>query len=195
MSKKTSDPLSELQSLSLERRLALVDEDVLIGRNRFQKIPGHDLATVLGIGDSRHPGGDWSFVGYAAREAVEEYVQRWGPPSEVLYWLEGHVTKERFEQLIGKSDELDAADEPSFSFLSGQERRMVEEKIAQRELEGARDNGLNCLAQIALVAPSGRQLRFEGYVEDDGACLELLTPYDHRDGKFKDLTDYLTESW
>jgi hypothetical protein len=194
MSKKIHVLLSELQILSLERRLAVVEEDIATGGNRFRPIPGHDLALALGISDSRHPGGGWSFTSYTARETVEEYVGRWDPPSGVLYWLEAHVAKKRFEALIALSDELDAAETPSFSFLSAQERAIVEEKIAQRELEGVMDNGLNCIAQIALVAPSGGELRFEGYIEDDGACLELLTPYDYRDGKFKDLTGYLTES-
>ncbi|MCP4077036.1 MAG: hypothetical protein GY744_12745 [Gammaproteobacteria bacterium] len=33
----------------------------------------------------------------------------------------------------------------------------------------------------------GKGLSFEAYIEDDGECINLLGPYDDRDGKFQDL--------
>jgi hypothetical protein len=126
---------------------------------------------------------------------VEEYVERWLPPSEVLYMLEDNVGKERFAELIAKSDDLDSSDSPGFSFLSVEERAILEDAIAERELEGASDNGMNCIGHISVVTPSGHELRFEGSIEDDGACIELLTPYDFRDGRFHDLSRCLTDSW
>ena len=88
------DPLKELQSVSVEQRIALVETDITTGKDRYGKIPAHELALVLGIGDSRHPGGDWSFTRYFERVSVEEYVERWLPPSEVLYMLEDNVGKD-----------------------------------------------------------------------------------------------------
>jgi hypothetical protein len=189
------DPLKQLQSLSVEKRIALVDEDISTGKDRYRTIPAHELALVLGIADSGHPGGDWSFTSYVERVTVEEYVTLHDPPSEVLYALKDRVGKERFAELIAKSDELDSSDSLSFSFLSAEERSIVENAIAKRELEGVQSNGMNCIGHTSVVAPSGHELRFEGDIEDDGACITLRTPYDFRDGGFHDLSKCLTESW
>jgi hypothetical protein len=149
----------------------------------------------LGIADSRYPGGDWSFTRFVERVSVEEYVEQWEPPSEVLYLLENKVGKERFAELIAKSDDLDSSDSPSFSFLSADERTILENAIAEKELEGASDNGMNCIGHKSVVTPSGHELRFEGDIEDDVGCIDLLTPYDLRDGRFRDLSRCLTDSW
>ena len=73
------DPLKELQSVSIEQRIALVKEDIETGKDHYRKIPPHELALALGIGDSDRPGGDWSFTRYVERVSVEEYAERWLP--------------------------------------------------------------------------------------------------------------------
>ena len=131
------DVLEELQSIPVEQRIALVEEDIASGKDRYRKIPAHELALVLGIEDSRHPSGDWSFTRFVERVSAEEYAELNDPPSEVLYLLEKSVGKERFAELIANSDELDSSDSPSFSFLSVDERAILENGIAKKELEGA----------------------------------------------------------
>jgi len=189
------DPLKELQSISVEQCIALVENDIASGRDRYRKIPPHELALVLGIGDSRHPGRDWSFTQFVERVSVEEYAKRWVPPSELLYRLENKVEKKRFVELIAKSDDLDSSDGPSFSFLSVDERAIIENAMAEKELQGASDNGTNCIGHRSVATPSGQELRFEGDMEEDGTCITLLTPYDFRDGRFCDLSRSLTNSW
>jgi hypothetical protein len=44
------------------------------------------------------------------------------------------------------------------------------------------------------VPAVGGDLLFEGVTEDDGACIDLKTPYDQRDGKFLNLDDCVTDS-
>ena len=41
------DPLKELQSISVEQCIALVENDIASGRDRYRKIPPHELALVL----------------------------------------------------------------------------------------------------------------------------------------------------
>jgi hypothetical protein len=54
---------------------------------------------------------------------------------------------------------------------------------------------MNCLAHYDVEASSGDRLPFEAFVEDDGACIDLKTPYDFRDKKFVCLDNCLTDSW
>src|SRR5262245_26759794 len=105
------DPLKELQSASVEERIALVEKDITTGKDRYSQIPAHELADVLGI-DSHHPDGNWSFTKYFERVSAEEYAKYHLPHSEVLYLLETKVSKERFAELITKSDELDSSESP-----------------------------------------------------------------------------------
>ena len=39
--------------------------------------------------------------------------------------------------------------------------------------------------------PHGRTLTFEAYIDDDGGCVDLKTPYDERDGAFDNLSKYV----
>ena len=45
------------------------------------------------------------------------------------------------------------------------------------------------LAYHYINAPHGRTLAFEAFIEDDGRCVDLKTPYHERDGAFDDLSE------
>jgi hypothetical protein len=81
-----------------------------------------------------------------------------------------------------------------FDFLTIKERGNLEKAIAQEALKSNIENGICCVAyhDILVCRP---KLRCEAYIEDDGACGDLMTPYDYRDGKFKNLDDCVTKSW
>ena len=38
------------------------------------------------------------------------------------------------------------------------------------------------------------ELWFEGSIEDDGGCIELMSPYDHRDGRFS-VVSPISDEW
>ena len=115
--------------------------------------------------------------------------------SEILGWLEEHVGAKRFKALETAFAKLEEeADELSFDFLTAKERAVVEDTIAQDRLEGVQSNGMNCVACYC-VKRRRIELLFEGVIEDDGTCLDLKTPYDHRDGKFLDLADCEIDQW
>ena len=48
-----------------------------------------------------------------------------------------------------------------------------------------------CLAFYTVNAPHGRTLTFEAFIEDDGRCVDLKTPYHERDSVFDDLSECL----
>lgn len=54
---------------------------------------------------------------------------------------------------------------------------------------------MNCIARCSVESASGAVLEFEGDVEDDGACINLRTPYDKRAKRFTDLSRCLTSGW
>jgi hypothetical protein len=47
------------------------------------------------------------------------------------------------------------------------------------------------LAYHYINAPHERTVTFEAFIDDDGGCVDLKTPYDERDGAFDDLSEYL----
>ena len=49
------------------------------------------------------------------------------------------------------------------------------------------------LAYHYINAPHGRTLTFEAFIDDDGGCVDLKTPYDERDGAFDNLSRHLIE--
>ena len=96
---------------------------------------------------------------------------------------------------MNNSSNLDGVEKPDFHFLTTDERALLEEAIAFKELEANQDNGMCCIAYYSVQTPSGDVLSFEATIEDDGRCIELKTPYDYRDGKFCNLDDCVTDSW
>lgn len=105
------------------------------------------------------------------------------------------VTAERFQQLLKHSEPLDESDDPSFAFLTKGERSRLEDAIAEKQMQANEANGMNCIARCTVESDSGAVLEFEGDVEDDGACINLRTPYDKRAKRFTDLSRCLTSGW
>lgn len=93
-----------------------------------------------------------------------------------------------------KSADLPDFVRSKFDFLTNEERDHLEGAIAMENLELNMSNGICCVARYSIPAPGGI-LPFEGDIEDDGHCITLRTPYDDRDGRFKDLENCVTESY
>ena len=185
-------PLKSLLSMPLALRIATVAQDVKTSRDAFRDINPHDLADALGVPDSRRPTDhDWFFTHYAEKQTLEEYGER---SSEIVLWMEGLVSEDRFKDLVEKSANLNSDSASEFDFLKMKERQNIEELIAEKALESNIENGICCVAHHE-IAVSNVKLQFEAYIEDDGACIDLMTPYDERDGKFKNLDNCVTKSW
>ena len=185
----TADPLKDLLSMPLAEPIAAVANDVRTRRDEFREIDPHDLAEALGVPDSSRPTDhDWFFINYAEKQTLEEYGENF---SELVHLMEGMVSARRFKVLVEKSEGCCDAE---FDFLTKKERRNLEEAIALKALESNMENSICCVAHYNISA-SRPKLRFEAQIEDDGACIDLMTPYDHRDGKLKGLDNCVTNSW
>ena len=85
---------------------------------------------------------------------------------------------------LGKSEEL--------SFLTPQETQAIIEALCQERLE---DSFGTVIARQSTIDVDGYILNFETAVEDDGASGGLLSPYDERDGRFCDESDWGASDW
>jgi len=77
--------------------------------------------------------------------------------------------------------------------LTDEERERIQDDDAQEDMDEL--GSQTVIAHYTVLASDGRELEFEAVIEDDGYCITLLGPYDHRDGRFADLSDCLTDSW
>jgi len=195
MSKPPSKALSDLLALPLDERIKLIQKDVRTRKDRFAAIDPHALAEALGVPNSKMPGGNgWGITAYAEIKSLDDQAAEQDPVSEFVYLLEGKVTGDRFAVLKEEFEKLDESPDLSFDFLKKIERKKLEEALARKDLERNMSNGISSVAQFSLGTKAA-EICFEGYVEDDGSCIRLRTPYDKRDGKFIDLDNCVTEWW
>ena len=187
--------LQTLLALPLGGRRDAVAKDVRRRAPQFSAIPAHDLADALEVPEHWRPGSEWSFTRYAPIVSVEEHARYNSPASELVYLIEDAVSAERFQQLLKHSESVDESDDPSFAFMTTGERSRLEDAIAEKQMEANESNGMNCIARCSVESDSGAVLEFEGDVEDDGACINLRTPYDKRAKRFTDLSRCLTSGW
>ncbi len=181
--------------MSLMQRIAAVAHDVDSGADEFASLDPLDLAHALGIEQPENPATGWTFVSYADKRRVEEQADNRGSVEGFVDHLKGNVPDARFKELKSKFEALEELGEWEFSFLGDQEREIIEQALAEDDLEGNQSNGMNCIANYTVHGAEGVELNFEGLVEDDGVCFELKTPYDERDGKFHDFSNCATDEW
>jgi hypothetical protein len=187
--------LKELLGLPMPERIAAVGLDVRNRQDRYRIIAPHALAEALGVPESRRPGGNgWGITAYAEIRSLEEQASEKDPPSELVYAPEGKVSAVRFKELEKEFAKMDEDADITFDFLRKKERRLLEEGLARKDLENRIMNGISSVARYWVLTEDDR-LWFEGEVEDDGACFNLRTPYHHRDGKFIDLENCVTDEW
>ena len=185
--------LPKLLMMSLQDRIDAVAIDLVSKRDAFKEIDAHDLADALGMPSDALS--DWAFVRYQEQITVEDYAESTSPASEIVYALEGKVTKKRLKELLRRTKDFPDFERTSFAFLSEHEREALENEVTRKRLVSNSSNGMKCIANNAVESSSGYILRFEGEIEDDGACIFLRTPYDERDGKFVNLDNCQTETW
>lgn len=187
--------LTQLLAMSLPGRISAVTQDLSSRQDRYREIEPHALAEALGVPEPRRPGGEgWGFTAYAEIRSLEDQASEKHPPSELVHALQGKVSAARFAELEMAFAKLDQQEDITFDFLDRKERLLLEEGLARDDLEGRIMNGISSVARYC-VPVANDNLWFEAVVEDDGACIELRTPYDRRDGKFAKLENCVTQEW
>lgn len=194
---KMSDPLHQLLAMPISERIEVVNKDMQMHTDKFKEIYPHDLAEALEVpeADCPNPCEGWLFTRYARKESVETYAESTSPAYEIVYLIEDKVSPERFRTLMNNFQMLEDIENPKFDFLTEQERELLVESIASKELEGNASDGMNCIAHYIIKTASGDALWFEAVVEDDGACINLRTPYEYRDNMFVNLENCLIDEW
>ena len=174
--------IDELDSLPLAERVKRVADDIDSRNDRYSAIPPHELAKLLNVPSPEKPDGDWVFTSYVERVPVEDILDS-GAGIELL---EGVVPQERYEYLSTAFErgELD------YTTLTPEERRSIEDADMEKRIHECDVPWV--LAHFTVCTPDERELKFEGLIECDGECIDLLGPYDDRNGLFKDLSDCLT---
>lgn len=188
------DVLEELLKLGeVEDRIRLVADDVRTNTDRFRSIPPHELAEALGVPQPECPA-DWEFICSAEIRPIEECAANVNPVSELVYLVQDEIEPDRFHELVDQFSSLDELAEPNFSFLTNDEKQLLEVALAQQQLGRNLENGIGTIARYNLKS-GDMVLSFEATIEDDGSCIYLLTPYEHRDGYFRDFTNTVMECW
>ena len=195
MTKKKIDPktlLSELLAITnVEDRIRVVAEDVKSETDKYRTIDAFDLAEALGAPDPEDLS-EWDKCTCAEILSLEEASEnRGGDPTEDIQLLCGEVSEARYAKIEAAAA---ASDESDFSYLLPDERETLERLLAEDQLQSNLENGIGGIARCTVEA-DGVELSFEGSIEDDGTMLDLLSPYDERDGFFKDLDDCVVEEY
>ena len=181
--------------MPLQERIVAVSDDVSSKSDEFVSIPPHDLAEALGVEQPENPATGWNYSQYAEKQSLEEQADNYGSAEGCVDHLKGKVSDVRYKELESKLEELEESGDWDFSFLDETEREIIEQALAEIDLEGNQSNGINCIASYTVRGKDGLELKFEGLIEDDGVCIELMTPYDERDGKFHDFSNCAIEEW
>lgn len=181
-----SQLLDELLAIpSIEDRIRIVAIDLQERTDKYRDIDPFDLADVLGVPTPENRG-DWDNYFTSEILTVEEEDQMGGPPSETVRALLEFVTGQRADEIEAKAEELDAVVNPTFEFLTTEERTILEKELAEARLQSKSENGIGGIMRYCLRSGDST-LIFEGDVEDDGVCIFLRTPYDYRDGRCVNL--------
>jgi hypothetical protein len=175
----------EMYDAALDARIAAIAEDVRSKKDQYRGIDPHELAELLGIDTSRHPDRDWDFIRFQRRVPFEEIVSVGDGPLW-MYRLKECVDFARYAEIEAEADAVyDEKKELNSEFLTAPEKRTIEQWWMQEKLS----DGGTLLAFFNVRASNGDILKFEAFIEDDGGCIELKTPYDERDGLFTNLDD------
>jgi hypothetical protein len=190
-----NEKLSKLRKMPLAERIAAVAADLKSKRDEYRTIDAHELASLLGIDDAYRPGAadHWRMVGFVPRLTVREILLQWNIEF-IPDLLQSHVAAKRCDEIAEKIEMLHQKgklERGSLNFLTKAEKRNIENLYMKKEMKS---NGpTRVLAFYTVKAPHRQKLTFEALIEDDGACVDLKTPYDKRDGKFTDYSYCLIE--
>jgi len=181
--------IADLRALAVQDRINTVYKDIQSRKDLYREIDPHLLAELLGINDADSPGPDWLKMKIAERQIIARTIS--DNPEEFLLIerLVDKVSPDRQKILDNLLETFEDTNTGDLSLLLPKEIELLERFKQEDELSYS----VNVIAQFSIKAENGSIMKFEGFIEDDGACIHLLTPYDERDGRFSNLTDCLIE--
>lgn len=181
--------IADLKTLAIQDRINTVYADVQSRQDLYREIEPHILAELLGISDADSPGSDWLKIKIAERQIIDRAVSDKPQDFVLVERLISKVSPDRREVLENLLETFEDTNSGDLSLLLPEEIEILERFRQEDELSYSD----NVIAQFSIKTANGSVMKFEAFIEDDGACIHLLTPYDERDGKFFDLTDCLVD--
>ena len=187
----------KLAEMATQQRIIAVAEDLRSKEDRYAGIDAHDLAALLGVPQSESPGGpEWSFIKYVESFSLNDYlsVDNTFCTDAVIEALSRAVPKSRIDEIFNKIEPIEGyISSNDLSFLTEKENEVILDVLTQERLEAG---GATVIARFSTPTVENHVLHFEGVIEDDGTCIDLRTPYDYRDGRFADETNWARcEEW
>jgi hypothetical protein len=178
--------------MAYHERLNAIADDVVSGKDQYKAISPHQLLELLRV-PRPHSAKGWEYIKICTQTTIEEWVETNWSVIELSRFIEGKVGDARLEAIEKKLAQIeDSSDDLDFSFLDAPERAQIETAIMEQEIDEL--EGGHIIARICIGTPKGVELWFEGSIEDDGGCIELMSPYDHRDGRFS-VVSPISDEW
>lgn len=181
--------IADLRALEVQDRINTVYKDIQSRKDLYREIAPHLLAELLGINDADSPGPDWLKMKIAERQIIKRAISDNPQDFLLVERLIGKVSPDRQEILENLLDAFEDTNTGDLSLILPEEVEILERFMQEDELSYS----VNVIAQLSIKTLNSSIIKFEGFIEDDGTCIHLLTPYDERDGKFFNLTDCLIE--
>jgi hypothetical protein len=195
--------LQKLLQMDLDQRRKVVRDDVDSRKDEFKILSPEELANALEIPldalDTNSDAYDWSrwyHYYYAAIKTREELLEAgYSPIDELLPYLEGVITEQRYDFLSKRFSKKNANEKSLMKLLTDEECKLIAREIAEWAVSNpAEETGDGWIATYGVRCGNGEYLTFEVSLNGDyGAIDGLLTPYDERDGKFMDLRNHPDE--
>ena len=177
--------IAELKALaSVVECVNRITEDVDSGQDRYAKLSADELTDLVGLDLDDTEGWARSFLAY--RRNLEDDFYDY-PHAENIHLLEGRVETARFEELSAKADLILQSDKSNDLELDSKEFSLLKDAYAQSMVE--------CLDLILISnwveGSDSKCLEFEAIIGDGGEVSDACTPYELRDGKGLDISEYI----
>ena len=177
--------VAELKALaSVAERVDRITEDVDSGQDRYAKLSADELTDLVGLDLDDTEGWARSFLAY--RRNLEDDFYEY-PHAENIHLLEGQIEAARFEELSAKADMIIDND-------GGDDLELEAKEISQL-IDAYAQSMVDC-SDLILISnwvegSDSKCLEFEAIIGDGGEVSDACTPYELRDGKGLDVSEYI----
>ena len=177
--------VAELKAIGPDiKRIDRLIEDVESGGDRYANLTADELTCLVGL--DLDDNADWGHCFLAYRRNLEDDGYDY-PHAENIHLLEGQVETARFEELSAKADLILQSDKSNDLELDSKEFSLLKDAYAQSMV----DCSDLILISNWVEGSDSKCLEFEAIIGDGGEVSDACTPYELRDGKGLDVSEYI----
>jgi hypothetical protein len=186
MSKPVDELAAELETLEdVQQRIDRVAEDFATGEDEYCVIDAWQLGELLGL--DFHDTAEWNRSFWAYRREPEDDIDIDFPFAENVDLLQKEISASRYQQLAALAKEIITKREGDLP-LTKDEEVLLRDAYARTQADGFPDLAF---ASTTLISSSGAELEFEVCIGDAGDPEDPHSPYDLRNGKGFDFSNYI----